>query len=167
MTAHLQTKNPQAPSAVLRHLWRRLPLPENHVAAIALGFVLQRQSPLRLPRRLEPVGWLLLAAGIVANAAAVRDRRGEDLDEPEWLTTGGMHGMTRNPMYVGWTGIHIGGALLLSNGWILAMWPISFALTHWSVVSTEEPRLAEQFGEEYARYQKRVPRYLGRVHGQR
>lgn len=68
-------------------------------------------------------------------------------------------------MYVGWSGIHIGGGLLLSNGWILATWPISFALTHRWVVSIEERRLADQFGEEYSRYQKRVPRYLGRAPG--
>ncbi|MGQ0849583.1 MAG: methyltransferase family protein [Actinomycetota bacterium] len=121
--------------------------------------------PLRLPRRLATVGWLLLAAGIVANAVAIHERGGGDLEEPERLTTSGLHGLTRNPMYVGWSAIHIGGALLLSNGWILATWPITFALTHWWVVSVEEPRLAEQFGEDYSIYQSRVPRYLGRAPG--
>lgn len=77
MTLLLQTKNLQGASAALRHLWRRLPLPEHHAVAIALGLLLQRLIPLRLPRRLEPLGWLLLAAGIVANAVAVKSEEEE------------------------------------------------------------------------------------------
>lgn len=121
--------------------------------------------PLRLPRRLATVGWLLLALGVLANAMAVHERGGGDLEGPARLTTGGLHGLTRNPMYVGWSVIHIGAALLLSNGWILATWPMSFALTHWWVVSIEEVQLSQQFREEYSMYQKRVPRYLGRAPG--
>jgi protein-S-isoprenylcysteine O-methyltransferase Ste14 len=126
---------------------------------------MQRPMPLRLPRRLRATGWLLTIVGIVANTVAVHERGRGDLEHPERLTTSGLHGLTRNPMYVGWSGIHVGGALLLSNGWILATWPITVALTHWWVVSAEESQLADQFGEEYAMYQKRVPRYLGRTAG--
>lgn len=165
MSPPAQAKKLQGARDALRQLWRRLPLPEHHAVALAIGLLMQRSMPLRLPRRLVTVGWLLLAAGIVANAVAVHERGGGDLEQPERLATGGLHGLTRNPMYVGWSGIHIGGALLLSNGWILATWPISVALTHWWVVSIEEPRLAKQFGEEYSMYQKRVPRYLGRRPG--
>lgn len=157
----LQEKTSNGWMDAVRAFWRRLPLPEHHALAIAIGLLMQRLMPLRLPRRLVTVGWLLLAAGIVANAVAVQERGGGDLEEPERLTTGGLHGLTRNPMYVGWSSIHIGAALLLSNGWILASWPISMALTHWWVVSIEERRLTQQFGEKYTMYQQTVPRYLG------
>jgi protein-S-isoprenylcysteine O-methyltransferase Ste14 len=165
MSFLLPIEGPQFSRDAIGRLWDRLPLPEHHAVAIPVGLLMQRLVPLRLPRRLRPIGWLLLAAGTVANAIAVHERGGGDLERPERIITGGLHGLTRNPMYVGWSSIHVGVGLLLSNGWILATWPITAALTHWWVVSVEERRLAEEFGEEYSRYQRRVPRYLGRVPG--
>jgi protein-S-isoprenylcysteine O-methyltransferase Ste14 len=156
-------KRPQGSRDELRRFWNRLPLPEHHAVAITVGLLAQHAMPLRLPRRLRAMGWLLVTAGIVANAIAVHERGGGDLEQPESLTTERLHGLTRNPIYVGWSGIHLGGALLLSNGWILATWPITLALTHWWVVQVEEHQLADQFGHEYSIYQKRVPRYLGRT----
>lgn len=53
------------------------PLPEHHAFAITIGILMQRPMPLRVPRRLTAMGWLLAAAGIVANTIAVHERGGE------------------------------------------------------------------------------------------
>lgn len=143
----------------LRRLWRHVPIPEQHVVPITIGLFAQARRPLRLSRRLEPLGWLILAIGLLTNIVAVHERGRGDIDKPERLATDGLHGLTRNPMYVGWSGIHFGLALVLSNGWILTMWPLSVALTHRGVM-VEERQLVEQFGEEYATYMRRVPRYF-------
>lgn len=143
----------------LRSLWHHVPIPEQHIVAISVGLVAQARRPFRLPRRLAPWGWLIVAIGILTNIVAVGERGADPIDEPKGLSTGGLHGLTRNPMYLGWSSIHIGLAFGLCNGWLLTSWPISAGWTH-RVVMAEERRLIEQFGEEYIAYTRRVPRYL-------
>lgn len=102
---------------------------------------------------------MLFFLGVVLNCVAVWERGEENIDKPEVLTTQGLHRLTRNPMYVGYSAIHIGLAVWTSSAWTLATWPVSFALVHHSVRS-EEDELAERFGASYTAYQKRTPRYL-------
>jgi protein-S-isoprenylcysteine O-methyltransferase Ste14 len=116
---------------------------------MGVGMILQWLRPLRLAHGLRPVGRLLLLAGVAINVVAVYERGGGDLEDPQPLTTHGLHRMTRNPMYVGFSAIHIGASLGLSTGWVLATWPTSLALVHqWVLI--EEGRLSERLGEEYA-----------------
>jgi protein-S-isoprenylcysteine O-methyltransferase Ste14 len=142
-----------------RQLWDSLPVPEEHAVGITVGLILHRLKPVRLPRWLRPIGWLLLGVGGLMNAVAVHERGGGDLESPQRLVTHGLHGLTRNPMYVGSSAIHVGAALALSTGWVLATWAISFALVHrWVLI--EERQLDERFGREYAVYRGRAPRYV-------
>jgi len=62
-------------------------------------------------------------------------------------------------MYVGWTLLYIGVALISRNAWILASLPVVAGLVHRDVLR-EERTLKRAFGEGYVRYRKRVRRYL-------
>ena len=67
-------------------------------------------------------------------------------------------------MYVGWSMIHLGMALVRRSPVMLAAWPISAALVH-RVVLSEERELARRFGDAFADYADDVPRYVsaGRI----
>jgi len=144
----------------MSHIWRRIPVPVEHVAGIAAGLLVQRWRRSRLPRRLRPVGLVLVVGGSTAIVMAVRERGGGDVDTPERLATTGLHGLTRNPMYLAWSTLHIGLGMALRSPWVVATWPASFRAIRRSV-AREEAWLSTRFGQEYATYRDRVPRYLG------
>ena len=81
-------------------------------------------------------------------------------DPPKKLVTVGLYRFTRNPMYV--------GILLLLAGWIglagsplLAGYTVVLAIAfHLRVVLYQEPRLAQQFTEQWFAYVASVPRWL-------
>jgi protein-S-isoprenylcysteine O-methyltransferase Ste14 len=103
-------------------------------------------------------GWPLVAAGAALNGWAVLTPGAGDLERPDRLVTDGPHAFTRNPMYVGWSLMHVGLGIALRSPWVLASWPISFALVHRGVLR-EERRLTAQFGQAFTDYQGRVARY--------
>ncbi len=107
----------------------------------------------------RPVGWLLVAAGSGLNAWAVAARHGEAIDRPVRLVTDGPQTWSRNPMYVGWTLLHLGVGLVARSPWVLATWPAAFALVHRQVLR-EERDLAARFGPDFTDYRERVPRYV-------
>ena len=63
-------------------------------------------------------------------------------------------------MYVGWTIIHLGIALLANSIWILALLPLTFAFTHLVDIRKEEQGLLSEFGDQYLEYQEKVRRYI-------
>lgn len=138
----------------------RIPLPEQHVLGIGLGLALQRLVPVRSPKRLEPLGWVLLAAGAAVNGWAVSERGDLDIDRPRSLTTTGLHARTRNPMYLGWSAIHLGAGLVLGSPWVVGTWPATAVFVHRQILD-EEDELIDLFGDDYAEYRRRAPRYLG------
>lgn len=136
-----------------------IPLPGETLAGVVVGALAQRARPVRLPARARPAGAVCAAAGLALVVTAWRERGPGSLEEPATLVTTGVHGVSRNPMYVGFTAIHLGLAGLTRNGWMLATCPVSAVLVHrW--VPREERWLADRFGDEYADYRARVPRYL-------
>ncbi|WP_243896802.1 methyltransferase family protein [Actinomyces bowdenii] len=78
------------------------------------------------------------------------------------LVTTGPSALTRNPMYAGMLGLLVARAVSRRSG--AALLP---ALGFWWVIDrfqipAEEEALAERFGQEYADYCERVPRWLWR-----
>lgn len=59
--------------------------------------------------------------------------------------------MSRNPIYVAWTLIYLGVALVLNTAWLLLLVPLLAALIH-REAQREEERLEEAFGSEYRAY---------------
>ena len=76
------------------------------------------------------------------------------------LVTTGPNALTRNPMYAGMLGLLVSRAVSRHSG--AALLP---ALGFWLVIDrfqipAEEEALSERFGQEYADYCERVPRWL-------
>src|SRR4051794_39327031 len=79
---------------------------------------------------------------------------------PDYLATGGAYGVSRNPLYV--------GGLTMWAGWTVffgsrraAVVGTGLAAAQASVgVPFEERMLADKFGDAYADYRRRVPRWL-------
>ena len=62
-------------------------------------------------------------------------------------------------MYVAWTAIYLGFALVVRSAWLLRLTPLLAGLIH-REARGEEERLAERFGAEYDAYRARVRRYV-------
>ena len=136
-----------------------IPLPAETLAGVVAAILAQRLRPLRLRAWAGPAGLAVASGGLAVVLAAWRERGPGSLEEPEALVTTGLHGISRNPIYLGCTAVHLGLAGATLNGWMLATCPISAALVHgWAL--REERWLRERFGDEYDAYQARVPRYL-------
>ena len=136
-----------------------IPLPAETLVGVAAGALLQRARPWVLPAGTRPVGAACAVGGLALVVAAWRERGPGSLEEPAALVTTGVHGVSRNPMYVGFTVTHLGLAGATHNGWMLATCPVSAVLLHrW--VLREERWLGERFGTAYDDYRARVRRYL-------
>ncbi|CRK55863.1 Putative protein-S-isoprenylcysteine methyltransferase [Alloactinosynnema sp. L-07] len=139
-------------------LWDRTPLPAEHAVTMTAGLLLHARTRTRLPEGLAPAGWIVLVAGLGLNLWAVRARGVGDIDDPDRLVTAGPYALTRNPMYVGWSLLHLGTGLAARSPWLLAGWPLAAVMVHRAVLR-EERQLASLFGDEQASYARRVPRY--------
>ena len=141
---------------------RNVPLHEPFLVGIGAGAVLQGVRPWSLPgsRRLRRlVGSALIASGIYLVIRSVDAGRSVVVDDPHLLLTTGPYAISRNPMYLGWTLLHLGSALVAGSGWILATLPPTALRIHRQVL-VEEGLLEARFGGEFRRYRATVGRYL-------
>ena len=84
------------------------------------------------------------------------------IDAPTRLVTRGFYRYTRNPMYVAVLTLIAGWAVLFGSLILVAYGAVLFAVFSLFIRRYEEPRLAREFGEEYAAYVERVGRWLPR-----
>jgi protein-S-isoprenylcysteine O-methyltransferase Ste14 len=111
------------------------------------------------------VGILVLLAGItiIISARTLFTRSGQSpapwKPTPE-LILRGPYRFTRNPMYVGVTGVQIGLGVAVGNPWISLLAPVALLIVHFIAVLPEEEYLAEKFGPRYHEYCARVRRYV-------
>lgn len=84
------------------------------------------------------------------------------IDAPKRLVTRGFYRYTRNPMYVASLTVVIGWATLFGAAVLVAYAILLFVVFSLFIRLYEEPRLAREFGEEYATYVSRVGRWLPR-----
>lgn len=154
---------PRAPSVGdmcgrLRAAWDHSPLPLETIAGIAVAVLMQYAQPLRLPAWTQSTGWTVACGGLALVVTATRERGPGSLEEPGTLVTRGLHGRSRNPMYLGFIVVQVGLAGATRSGWMLASCPVSAALLHRSILR-EERWLRARFGAEYDAYRAGVPRY--------
>ncbi len=76
------------------------------------------------------------------------------------LVRGGAYRVTRNPQIVG-ASLLVLGSILLWPSWQAVRWLILYGVVAHLMVITEEEHLLALHGEEYSRYCRRVPRYVG------
>lgn len=103
-----------------------------------------------------------LAVGGFGMAAKAGVDLGEELTKGEvaQLRTSGLYRYTRNPQNVG-LGLTFGGTALATNSLLVVV--LAAGGMVWLLLMTllEEPWLEEQYGEAYAEYCRRTPRFLG------
>ena len=76
------------------------------------------------------------------------------------LVTTGIHGWSRNPIYLGMFLIYAGIGTAAQNLWILILLvPLAIAMRY-GVVAREETYLEKLFGEAYRDYKIRVRRWI-------
>jgi protein-S-isoprenylcysteine O-methyltransferase Ste14 len=138
------------------------------LAALLLGFVSDRLLPLPGPRT-DLVHWIiagsLILIGLALAAAGIRNfsRAGTPVptNEPtRALVTTGIHGWTRNSIYLGMFLVYGGIGVAARSPWIL-IFALPLAITiRYGVVAREEAYLERRFGDAYRDYKARVRRWL-------
>jgi protein-S-isoprenylcysteine O-methyltransferase Ste14 len=147
----------------MRLKWSNVPIPEAHLAGIIAGIILQLIFPLSINWQ-QWIGYLLgglvIGSGALLAGWAVITAADLDIEAPAGILTSGPYAFSRNPMYVAWTLVNLGIALVANNLWILLSLPIVILYTHKFVILNEEQILEGQFGEQYQEYKNEVRRYL-------
>ena len=143
------------------------------LGALLLGLALDHL--LRLPFPIQRTGWLhwasaanalcLIVAGIAVFVAAVRNFARwatpvQGTRPTRALVTSGIHGFSRNPIYLAMFLVYIGIGLMIRSPWILLL-VLPLAVTmQLGVVAREEAYLERRFGKAYRDYRARVGRWL-------
>jgi protein-S-isoprenylcysteine O-methyltransferase Ste14 len=140
------------------------------LAALLLGLVSDRLLPLRFPGPgVDPVHWIIAGAlilvGLALAAAGIRNflraRTPVPTNEPtRALVTTGIHGWTRNPIYLGMFLVYAGiGMAVRSPSILILALPLAIAIRY-GVVAREEAYLERRFGDAYRDYKGRVRRWV-------
>src|SRR5579863_1104481 len=140
------------------------------LAALLLGLALDRL--LSLPFAVPEAGlvrWIiagsLILIGLVLAAAGIRNFSRAETPVPTYqpvraLVTTGVHGWTRNPIYLGMFLIYGGIGLAAPSPWTLIL-TLPLAITiRYGVVAREEAYLERRFSDAYRDYKARVRRWL-------
>jgi protein-S-isoprenylcysteine O-methyltransferase Ste14 len=140
------------------------------LACLILGLVLDRVAPLPLDlTEIALTGWtagsVLIAIGVAIFAAGIHNffRAGTPVPSTRpvsTLVTTGIHGRSRNPIYVGMFFIYAGIGLTALSPWILILTLPLAAVIRYGVVAREETYLEQRFGDTYRDYKARVRRWL-------
>jgi protein-S-isoprenylcysteine O-methyltransferase Ste14 len=140
------------------------------LAALLLGFVSDRLLPLPFPvPTIDLVRWIiagsLILIGLTLFAAGIRNfsqaRTPVPTNEPtRALVTTGIHGWTRNPIYLGMFLVYGGvGIAVRSPSILILTLPLAIAIRY-GVVAREEAYLERCLGDTYRDYKVRVRRWV-------
>jgi protein-S-isoprenylcysteine O-methyltransferase Ste14 len=143
------------------------------LAALLLGFVLDHVLPLPFSiARLGSLHWIsatvagaLILIGVAVFAAGIRnfvraETPVQGTKPTHVLVATGIHGLSRNPIYVGMFLVYAGVGLIVRSPWILILvLPLALVIRY-GVVAREEAYLERLFGDSYRDYKARVRRWL-------
>jgi protein-S-isoprenylcysteine O-methyltransferase Ste14 len=139
------------------------------LAALLLGFILDHllSLPPLIPRT-DPhriIAGFMILIGIAVFAAGIRNFSSattpvQGTKPTRALVTTGIHGWSRNPIYLGMFLIYGGIGIAVRSPWILTLTlPLAITMRH-AVVAREETYLDRRFGDVYRNYKARVRRWL-------
>ena len=141
-----------------------------YLACLVLGFALERLLPLPLAYpELTSIGWTaggaLIVIGVAIMRAGIRNFSRADTPVPSSqavraLVTTGIHGWSRNPIYVGMCLVYAGIGIAARSPWILILALPLFIILRYGVVAREETYLERRFGDAYRDYKAHVRRWL-------
>ena len=135
-----------------------LPVPIAFILLFSRSWQIPGDIPIRAGIALVGFGeflrfWTVRQIGVISRTRSAR-----------WgpLVVSGPYRLVRNPIYVGnwfiWTGFVVWSGLL----WMLPVAWLVFGLQYAAIVRWEEQRLLTHFGDPYAEYLRRVPRWWPR-----
>jgi protein-S-isoprenylcysteine O-methyltransferase Ste14 len=140
-----------------------------YLGCLVLGLALDRLLPLPVA---YPTAWICLIAGgaliligVAIFAAGARNFSRADTPVPSnqpvrALVTTGIHGWSRNPIYVGMLLLYAGIGTAMGSAWILTLALPLVIVLRYSVIAREERYLERRFGDAYRDYKARVRRWL-------
>jgi protein-S-isoprenylcysteine O-methyltransferase Ste14 len=144
--------------------------PVLHLAGLILGLALDYALPLplavpaaSLPRWTLAASLMLIGAAIFAAAVGNFARAGTPVPSTEpvrALVTTGIHGWSRNPIYVGMLLLYAGIGIAARSPWMLVLALPLVIVMRYVVVAREEAYLERHFGAAYRDYKARVRRWL-------
>ena len=111
------------------------------------------------------IGGSLILIGLALAAAGIRNfsRAGtpvRSIKPTRALVTTGIHGWTRNPIYLGMLLLYGGIGVAAQSPWTLIL-TLPLAITiRYGVVAREEAYLERRFGDTYRDYKARVRRWV-------
>ncbi len=140
------------------------------LTALLLGVVLERLLPVPFPvPGIDLVPWTIVGfpilIGLALVAAGIRNFLRASTPVPTnkptlALVTTGIHGWTRNPIYLGFFLVYAAIGVAARSPWILILTlPLAVAI-RWGVVAREETYLERRFGDTYREYKARVRRWV-------
>lgn len=106
------------------------------------------------------VNSLLIGLAITLPGCLLRFWAAGHIDKGRALTQGGPYAMTRNPLYLGSFLMALGIILGGQGYWLLPLFGAFFATFYIPVMKAEADYLLNAYGEEFARYSKRVPAFF-------
>jgi protein-S-isoprenylcysteine O-methyltransferase Ste14 len=141
-----------------------------YLGCLILGLVLDHVLPLpvalpetALVRWTASGGLILLGVAIMGAGVSNFSRAATPVPSNKpvrALVTSGIHGWSRNPIYVGMFLLYAGIGLAARSPWVLILTlPLAIALRY-GVVAREEAYLERRFGDAYRDYKARVRRWL-------
>jgi len=143
------------------------PPPIIYLAGLALAFVVDWFWPIALLPAVTQyiVGIPMIAIGFTVLVLVFRRFRQagtniEPYKPTTALVTDGFFRYTRNPVYVGMTGVAVGIGILADNIWVLPMLVPTLLVMRYGVIAREERYLEGKFGDEYRRYKATVRRWV-------
>jgi protein-S-isoprenylcysteine O-methyltransferase Ste14 len=137
-----------------------------YLGCLLLGFALDRLLPLPLALpELTLVGGGVILAGAAILAAGVRNFSRAATPVPSnrpvrALVTTGIHGRSRNPMYVGMLLLYAGIGMAARSPWVLVLALPLVIVLRYGIVAREEKYLERRFGDAYRDYKAHVRRWL-------
>jgi protein-S-isoprenylcysteine O-methyltransferase Ste14 len=140
------------------------------IAALLLGLVSDRllPRPFAVPGT-DLVRWMtggsVILVGLALAAAGIRNfsRAATPVPSKEptrVLVTTGIHGWTRNPIYLGMFLVYGGIGIAVPSPWTLILTLPQVITIRYGVVAREEAYLERRFGDAYRDYKDRVRRWL-------
>src|SRR5688572_5285874 len=133
--------------------------PVLYLACLVLGFAVDRMLPLPLSYpeatlTYSMAGGALILIGVAVMAAGARNfsRAGTPVPSNQpvrALVTTGIHGWSRNPIYVGMLLLYAGIGTAARSPWVLMFALPLIVILRYEVIAREETYLERRFGDAY------------------
>lgn len=144
-----------------------LPPPLIYLGFLALGFGLDYLWPIAVfpPGLRYSLGGALILGGLAMAITVWRRFRDagtniEPFKPTHAIVTDGLFRYSRNPVYLGLSGIYAGIGMAADNVWILVLLIPALIVIRFGVIAREERYLEGKFGQDYIRYKASVRRWL-------